>query len=413
MQIEFTPRGILGNIFRQGTKVSILFISVLAIGVLYIGITKPIYEASGSVLVKFGHDTPEQIANTSDSGPSVISQDDRREIMQSDMDILQSHDLIASVVKEIGPENIYPGITKRTEGRDLPDEAVLRKLTKGDLIIKAAQFSNVIDIKMDNENPEIAARFVHRLMETFIAKQNAIYNNAQSEFLQDQAKQAAAKLEASQKALETYKEEKGISSINDEIAELLRQRSDAGTAALETSDSAWDKVSDLESEEKKLLATFRPDSPQVQRVHQSVLLAKEQLRERQEDLKARTGSTSTRLNHRIAELEGKRKEYDQLAMQVDIDEKNYKSLQARAEDALLNDKLSRKNITSIAVVDEPIVPLKPAYPRRMLILAISLLAGSVTSLGGALLFETYDQRFTTPGQLTNVLGIPVMAVFNA
>lgn len=412
MQIEFTTRGIIGNIFRQGRKVVTVFLFIMVSGLIYIDLASPVYEAGGSILVKFGHDTPAQIA-VSDNVSTVISQEDRREIMQSDMDILQSHNLIAAVVNEIGPENIYPGITKRVAGKDLPEEAVIRKLSKGDLIIKSSQFSNVIEIKMDNENPDIAAHFIHRLMEMFISRQSEIYNNAQTDFLQEQVKQAAAKLEYSQKALETYKAQKGISSINDELSELLRQKSDAGTASLEPIDSAWDRLSELESEEKKLLATYRPDSPQVIRAHTGVQLAKEQIRQRQAEIRSRTSGAASRIDKRIAALESQRKEYDDLVRQVEIDEKNYKNYQMHNEEARLNDKLNSKKITSIVVVDEPIVPVKPAYPRKMMIIGICLLAGLVSSLGVALAFETYDQRFTMPQQLSQVLGVPVMAAFSA
>ena len=92
--------------------------------------------------------------------------------------------------------------------------------------------------------------------------------------------------------------------------------------------------------------------------------------------------------------------------------KNYKNYQAGSEEAQMNESLKRKNITSVVVVDEPVVPMKPAYPRKFLVIALSLLAGTVLSIGSALAFEVYDQRFTTPGQIEKIIGVPVLATFN-
>ena len=65
-------------------------------------------------------------------------------------------------MNEIGPETIYPGITEKVGTNDSPVQAALRRLISTDLTIKAAQFSNVIDVKMQNENPQLAARVYKR-----------------------------------------------------------------------------------------------------------------------------------------------------------------------------------------------------------------------------------------------------------
>ncbi len=412
MHIEYTPRGLLANLFRQGRKVAALFLLCVLGGVVYIVVAKPVYEASGSLLVKFGHNTPEQITHTGAEGGGIISQDDRREIMQSNLDILQSQSLLLDLVNETGPEKIYPGITEKVGTHDSPVQEAVRRLVSTDLTIKAAQSSNVIDIKMQNEDPELAARFIKRLMEVYIAKQAEIYDKPQTAFLAEQVKQASAKLEASQKKLEEFREKKGISSLDQELVELQRQRSEAGTASLETMDSAWDKLSDLQSEEKRLRAIYLSGSPEVIRAHQNVMLAETQLNSRQGDLKARAGSMTAKINRRIGVLEKERRAYDDLVRQVEIDEKNYKNYQANSEEAQINESLKQKNITSVVVVDEPVVPVKPAYPRKLLVLALSLLAGTVLSIGTALVCEVYDQRFTAPEQIESALGIPVMASFN-
>lgn len=410
MQIEFTTRGLLAHFFRQGRKIALVFLAVYCLGVAYVVVSKPMYETGGSLLVKFGNNTPERITHE-EGGTTIVSQDDRRETMQSNIDILQSHDLILSVVNVFGPEAIYPGITEKVGTTDSPAEATVYRLLKKDLTIKSGQFSNVIEIKMQSHDPEIATKFVHKLMEMFIARQSEIFNKPQTDFLREQVKQAGAKLEESQKKLEDFKAKYGISLPDKEIETLLQEKSETATASLDNLDSARDKVAELQGEEAKLRLTYLPQSPEVQHVHQQVMVAQEQLRERQEELQSRTGGQSAKISKRISALEGRRKEYDDLVRQVEIDEKNYRNYQSSSEEARVSATLNQKNITSLSVVDEPTVPVKPAYPRKMLVLALAMLAGIVTSLGVALTFETFDQRFTEPTQLARVLGVPVMASF--
>lgn len=410
MQIEFTTRGLLAHFFRQSRKITQIFIAVCATGLIYLLVVKPTYETGGSLLIKFGNNTPQRITHV-EGDTSIISQDDRRETMQSNIDILQSHDLILSLVNEFGVENIYPGIIAHVGTSDSPAEAAVRRLMKSDLTIKSGQFSNVIEINMQSHNAALAAKFVHRLMEAFIAKQSDIYNKPQTAFLNEQVREAAAKLEEDQRKLEEFKAQNGISLPDKEIEALLQEKSEAGTASLDNLDSARDKVSELQSEERKLRLTYLPSSSEVQHLHQQVLLAQEQLRERQNELESRTGGQATRINKRIAALEKQRKPYDDLVRQVNIDEKAYKSYQERSEEERMNANLSQKNITSISVVDEPAVPVKPAYPRKMVVLALTMIAAIIMSFGIALAAEVYDQRFTGPAQLAPTLGVPVMATF--
>lgn len=409
MNIELTTRGVLSAFFRQRQRFMAVFLTVLACGVLYLALAKPEYEAAGSLLVRFGHDTASEVTR-SEGSPQVISQNDRRELMQSNMDILESHNLLRTVINELGAEALYPGITARVAGSDTPEEAAIRRL-HNDLTVKSSQQSNVIDVSLFNGDPKLAAAFIHRLFELFITRQSEVFNKPQTDFIQEQVAQAQAKLEHSQKELENFKARSGISSLDTELAELLRQKADTGTVSLGTMDDAWAKLADLQSKERQMLATYQPDSPQVKRMRENVRLARRQLEERQDDLSSRTGKATAKIDQRITVLEAKRKRYNDLLRQVEIDEENYKNYQFRAEDARIGDRMNQRNISSIAVVDEPVVPTRQARPRRTLVAAMTLLSALVLAGGIAFLFETFDQRFTAPEQLARVLGVPVMASF--
>jgi uncharacterized protein involved in exopolysaccharide biosynthesis len=411
MKIEPTTRGFLSAIFRQRKRFATVFLLIMAGGLLYVLFTRSEYEAAGSLLVKFGRDATPEIARSDNNMPEIITQSDRRETIVSDIGILQSHALLYEIIQSIGVENLYPGITRRVKGKDNPTEAAIRQLWKSDLIVKSNPQSNIIDVRMVNEKPVIAASFVHTLFERFIQRQSEMFNKPQTNFLENEVREAANKLERSQQSLEAFKQDKEISSIDDEIAELLRQKSDAGTVDLDGNDDAWDRLAEMQAKESQMLATYLPSSPLVARQHQSVALAKKQLEQRKAEQNARIGDATAKINKRIAELEAQRTHYRDLARQVEIDEENYKNYQLRSENARINALLNRNSITPIVVVDEPVVPVKPLRPRRMLIIAMCLLAGAIFGTATALAFETLDPRFTSPQQVHDILGVPVMANF--
>ena len=168
----------------------------------------------------------------------------------------------------------------------------------------------------------------------------------------------------------------------------------------------------MQSKEKEMLATYLPDDPLVVRQRQAVQLAEKQMNEHRSAQRERITASTARINKRIAELESLQSQYNDLERQVSIDEQNYKNFVLRSENARINEILNRNRITPVVVVDQPAVPVKPVRPRKKLIMAMCLLAGLIFGAGTALAFETLDPRFTSPEQISDVLGIPVMANFN-
>ena len=412
MRIDPTLRGFTAAFFRHRRAFKTVFLPIVGIGLLYVLFAPSKYQADGSLLVKFGRDATPEIARTDGAAaPEVITQNDRRETITSDVEILESHALLHDIVAQIGPEKLYPGIGSHIRSGDSAQEAAIRRLSRGDLIVKSDPQSNLIKVWAINRNPQMSALFVHDLFKQFIQRQSEMFNKPQTDLLKNEVNEAGAKLAQSQAALEEFKQENNISSIDTELAELLRQRSDASTLGLDTDTDAWNRLADMQAKESQLLATYLPSSPVVMRQHQNVVLAQRQLEQLQGEQNARIGGAIHGINHRIADLESQRSHYRDLMRQVEIDEENYKNYQLRSENARINDLLNRNSITPIVVVDEPTVPVKPFQPRRLLVLVMSLLAGCVCGTGTVLVLETLDSRFTSPQQVRDTLGVPVMASF--
>ncbi len=417
MQIEFTARGILATLFRQRRKTLGVFLLIFLGGFTYALLATPLYEARGSLLVKFGQNAAPDLS-TAPEKATELSQNDRREIMQSNLDLMQSHDMLLAVVQDVGAERIYPGLTVKLKGKDSPDEAAIRMLSTKHLAIKSGIQSNLIEISALNADPAVAKVIVERLIALYIARQSQVYNKAETGFMAEQVANAEQRLSTSQARLQAFKSEMGISSFDEEMNQLLKDKGESSKIAFQALDDVRARIAALEMKQSELLMTYKPGSAPVRSAQSSLALARRELAMREADLKAGsgegTGVLATRLasiDERIKKLEAQRSQYNDLDRQVRIDEENYKTYKLRNEDARVNDTLNQKNITRITVVDEPIVGSNPARPRRKLIVIAAFLAACIFSVGIAAIFETLDERFGTPAHLAYALRVPVMASF--
>ncbi len=414
MEDNFTIRDLISAFFRQYKIFRTVFLLCVVAGILAIIFSTTLYQASGSLLVKFGANANAGVNRTDNIVP--IPENDRREIMQSNLDILQSHDLLKAVISKIGLERVYPGITESVGTSDSPIEVAIDRMARKHLTIKSSQQSNVIDIDALNESPEVAAEIVSTIQDMFIDRQLEIFNKPQTAFLQEQVKQSAEKLNKSQKAMRNFKSAVGISSIEAELSELLKQKSNAATVAFQSVDDAQNKLAELHDRETEMLATYRSDSPALKAIRQEIAEAKRQLDIRQKNLNiaAKDSMLSEQMvgiDKRIRELEEQRSQYNDLMRQVQTDEDNYKNYLTKSEEARINETLGEKKITSIAVVDAPSIPVKHARPRKTLMLLVSMIAGVVFGGIAVLVREVMDQRFRNPHQLLNALKLPVLATF--
>lgn len=418
MQIEFTSRGLLATFFRHKIKLVSFFLVCLLSGIVYaLTVTKE-YESSGSLLVKFGRSAQPEIAEVK-GGPTEISAADRRELLTSYMQILQSRDLIRGLVNEFEPLKLYPDLEKEMRPGDSALEVATTKLLRDSLSVNMVYNSDVIDVHLFNTDPKLATDFLNKLFEQFIFRESDVYNKQQTEFLAEQVKLSQERLHQSQKALQKFKEEAGFSSLDEELERLLEQKKDATNIALNAVDKAKERVEDLEAEEAELLAKYQPDSPAVRQIRQSIAKARALYSLRQRDLTNSTAEEDdnmvsgeiARVKKRIEKLESLRAKHNDLERQVELDEASYKNYVERSEAARVNQIMNEQKMTRITVLDTPVLPTRPARPRRAVIVLIALMAGVLLGVAAAVLMETADDRFSTPAQLANRLQLPVMASF--
>jgi uncharacterized protein involved in exopolysaccharide biosynthesis len=104
---ELTSRELLSILFKEKLKLFLVFIVLCALVIGYSFSLTPYYEATTRLLVKTG---PEFQTRSDPNQPIAgVPSTTKLEIVNSEIQILTSRDLIEGVVNKIGAEKLYPG----------------------------------------------------------------------------------------------------------------------------------------------------------------------------------------------------------------------------------------------------------------------------------------------------------------
>ena len=225
MIIRLTPRGMLNIFFRRRNKFALAFLPIFGLATAYCVIAIPRYESDAAVLVKFGPSQSSEQANGMPSTAIAAAQTERTQIINSQMGVIQSDDLLADALNTVKMERVYPGLMGIDDPALKRDTALL--WFKRDLDVEAAKNSNIITLALLNAHTAISAKLLNVLIEKFIAIQSKLYQTAQLPFMEEHLAQARQTLEKSRAAVETFKTATGINSLEEERTLLLRQQSDA------------------------------------------------------------------------------------------------------------------------------------------------------------------------------------------
>ena len=424
MTPEFTKRGLLTVFFRQWGKFALTFIVVMGLCAAYLYNAKPVYGASGSLLVKFGSDADPNVIH-SNNLPQEMPQAERREAIDSDVQLMLSPDLIRKLVEDVGIERIYPDINKNLHPGDVPLEGAVSRILAKDLVVRPSTAGDLMTVTFFSEDPSTCVLVVRRLMDLFLARQTQFYGVPQTQFLNSQVQEAADKLAASQEALRAFKQKQNISSLDDELQQLIKERADSRSVALQAVNDAQATVVDLQMKESNLLNTYRPDSYPVEHLRQSLKLAQAQLHAREQDLKAGSGAGAgedgkgdiiaahiSAIDSRIAEIEEERTTLNDLLRQVQLDEDNYKNYVTHNEEARVKQLLNAEKITADRDCGRASAAHPPGTPSQIAdYLLRPFVAATLGGIGLVLAAEQLDDRFTEPRQLSHNLGVPVMGAF--
>ena len=294
MVLEPSWRDIAGVFFRRKLTVIVTFLVVLGAGVGYVLYATPLYRSDATLLVRFGADLVPAIGSR-ERPTQQLASNERREMLNSDGELLKSADLIRGIIGKLGLAALYPKIAATTDS-DRLKLASAQQAFASDLVVDVSGTSDAINLSYLNHDPALAHRAMQLLVDTYIDHESKVYSDPQLLFMQNEREQASKRLDDARATLADFKERNQISDLPQQISQALLQRStltaqlqgdqahvalaekrqaalaallakvpanvssQAGSEKYRGVDDTQAKLADLQSKQQQMLSTFQPNS---------------------------------------------------------------------------------------------------------------------------------------------------------
>jgi capsular exopolysaccharide synthesis family protein len=424
--------------------------AVLA-GLIYLARAPRVYQAYTVVQVQ----TSEKNPLTEREGSTGSNDLDKLESLKTIEYNLGRRDLLRRLIKNLP---LTPADLDLSPARTwLPDEMTdtLANLVSVNLV----RGTRLITVQVLNTDPARAARIADAVVAEYgraLFEQRSGSSTQANEFLVQEAERLKKKLQASEQALQNYREQTNAVSLEEsqniivaQLKELNAKLTDAKGERLKLeSASALLQQQGAVPVEQLLAIPQIANSPQVveqQRqyaamqaevakleeryleLHPKLIQAKGQLAQTRENLRAAASDAAkslVALVQNARETEAKYQtvltEQEQKALALNRLSIPYNVLNREvvSDQAMFDSIMKRLKETDVSkgidpeiiqVVEHAAVPRVPVKPRKKLILAGSLAAGVLLGLAATLVLWTLDSSFRTVDEIEEQLGVPVLA----
>jgi polysaccharide biosynthesis protein PslE len=242
---KISLKDLLRIVFKHKTKIQAIFLTTVFVVTLAVFYITPVYEATASLLIKVGR---EYIPKPEVGSATNLMTVNQTEIINSEIAILKSREVIERVINAMGIDKIYPRILRNPPRNMTPLHAAVLKFAK-DFKAEGIRNSNVIDVSFQHYDPVIAAQALSLLIDFYKEKHLQTFANPESVFLKQQMAEYRRRLERSERALEAFKQQNEVYSLTEQRSLLLKQRVDL--------DSSLKASMDMVSELEKKVATYQ------------------------------------------------------------------------------------------------------------------------------------------------------------
>ena len=447
--------GALVHLLREKRGLILLCaLAGLVLGMAYAGLGPNVYESTAIVQVE-------------EENPAVVTiQDVTKEDFRQPENLktveqrLSTPSLIWRVIQanhlDQTPGFFRPGRLQELRGETLTRSDMVAALSAC-LKVKLRRGTRLIDISVFQGNPKMAQTLARSLIEEYgneMVEGRANPSKQANKFLVDEAERLRHKVEASEHALQDYREKNQAVSVDEKQNIVIERLKDLNLRVAKAQNDRIALESDLAQLEKfgrepeKLLAIGTIANAQsvldVQRVYtdkeaafamlkqrygsentayvqarlelqqvkatldKAVLNAVDSLRARYESAKF-TQETSEKMLREQTELalnlSRKAIEYNVLSREVESDRALFDSVVKRMKETSIMQNISQ---AYLRLVEAPTLPDLPEPRKMLMIMAVSLLGGLMLGSGGVLGTQIVRPCFQTLDSTERVLGLPAL-----
>lgn len=331
-------------------------------------------------------------------------------------------------------------------------EGIIKKFLDS-LTVEPVRGSRLVKVHVDNTNPALAARIANSTVQTFIAmgmERRLEASSYAKSFLEDQIKQMKAKLEDSERRLNTYAQANQILTLDDKtnavnqtyvdfagalakaeqerikaeaIAAEVKRNPDASAAVVEdkTIQTYKEQRAKLQIEYQENLKIYKPEFPKMQQIKAQLTEIDSQIRQ---EIAAVTGAVEAQAQAAAAQEKLLRDRLSQtrrevltnqdhgidmnlLRREVDTNRQLYDNLLQRYKELGVSGNLVSNNISVVDAAEPSLFPYKPNLMANLLVgLVAGLLLGAAVVAG----LEVMDDSIKYPDEVERVLGLPLMGI---
>jgi capsular polysaccharide biosynthesis protein len=294
--------------------------------------------------------------------------------------------------------------------------------------------SNLIEVKVQNNDPVMAARIANSVGTNFlqlISEKNQEQMTKSVSFLEEQQEITDQQLQAAVDELKKFQQlprsvavlEQEFAKKSDMLATLDARRElagielrqlQAGAASLEeelyyTSQYTQTIREDPVTHE---MVTIQEINPVYVSLSQDLGKMKAELSAKQAEIEGLENTiiiNSIALDNLQAELAGKRLEQDRLQSQVDRLKETFGTLAQKTTETQISKSINLGD-TTVTIMSEASIPTSPIKPNKKLNMAIAMVLGLMVFTGLAFLLEYLDNTIKTPDDVAAHLDLPVLGV---
>lgn len=243
-------------LFRRKGLVLLTFLTVIAGTVIVTLLLPDKYESRMKILVK-NQRVDVTITAANAQQPSALADSEVTENqINSEIELLQSRDLLTQVVKECGLANTKPGwFSRTTPPETVRVESAVNQLAK-DIVITPARKANIISVTYASNSPELSAKVLKRLGDLYLEKHLKLHHpEGATDFFQAQANEYEGTLKDAEQKFTQFQQSNDLVVLEQQKALTLQKTAEA-KASLMASEAAVNEATQKIKRTEQQLASL-------------------------------------------------------------------------------------------------------------------------------------------------------------
>jgi len=365
--------------------------------------------------------------------------------------------IVGFIMKQLNEALIFLGLKERLSGFDSNV-----KLLENSLEVEPVVLSNIVVARLRADSPKASSVILNRLLEVYKKHHDKAFTKTEGiAFFQDQTTSYRKKLLGAEKKLKEFKKTWNIINIekqNETSLELIANL-DQELKLMEISyDEIENKIGLLKKALKgnsnemviakemrtipvivelekgmvpllikrsEILKRYTPSSREYRDINSQIEivwaeikneikkalktdeLELNSLRVKQKSLEEKIDT----LQKKASSMAQKKVGLGELEREIELYRKNYMLYASKTEDTRIYGESQKRDLANVSIVNRANVPVEPVFPKRFLILVISIFVGFFAALGMPFLLEALDGRLKTAKDAEEQLDLPVICSF--